>query len=102
MTQTRLEHDLLGEREVPYERYYGIQTLRALENFNITGIPIAHYPQLVTSLAYIKKAAALTNMELGLLEPQLAQAIARACDLLIGGHYHDEFMVDVIQGGAGT
>ena len=102
MTQTRLEHDLLGEREVPAERYYGIQTLRALENFNMTGIPIAHYPQLVKSLAYIKKAAALTNMELGLLESHLAQAITKACDLLIGGHYHHEFVVDMIQGGAGT
>jgi aspartate ammonia-lyase len=59
MNQTRIEHDLLGEREVPVERYYGIQTLRALENFNITGIPIAHYPQLIHSLAHIKKAAAL-------------------------------------------
>src|SRR5512133_3237764 len=102
MTQTRLEHDLLGERAVPAERYYGIQTLRALENFDMTGIPISHYPRLVNSLAYIKKAAALANMELGLLEPPLAQAIAKACDLLIAGGYHDEFVVDVIQGGAGT
>ena len=102
MTQTRLEHDLLGEREVPADRYYGIQTLRALENFNMTGIAIAHYPRLVKSLAYIKKAATLTNMELGLLAPQLAQAITKACDLLIGGNYHSEFVVDVIQGGAGT
>jgi len=102
MAQTRLEHDLLGEREVPAERYYGIQTLRALENFNITGIPIAHYPRLVNSLAYIKKAAAFANMELGLLEPDLGQAIARACDLIVSGRYHTEFVVDVIQGGAGT
>lgn len=102
MTKTRLEHDLLGEREVPAERYYGIQTLRALENFNLTGIPIAHYPRLINSLAYIKKAAALANSELGLLEPHLAQAIARACDLIIAGRYHNEFVVDVIQGGAGT
>jgi len=102
MTKTRLEHDLLGEREVPAERYYGIQTLRALENFNMTGISIAHYPRLVKSLAYIKKAAALTNMELGLLAPHLAQVITQACDLLIGGNYHNEFVVDVIQGGAGT
>lgn len=61
MTQTRLEHDLLGEREVPNDRYYGIQTLRAVENFNLTGIPISHYPRLINSLAYIKKAAALAN-----------------------------------------
>ena len=102
MTQTRLEHDLLGEREVPAERYYGIQTLRALENFNFTGIPVAHYPQFIKSLAYIKKAAALANAELGLLEPRLAQAIAQACDLIVAGRYHEEFVVDVIQGGAGT
>ena len=102
MTQTRLEHDLLGEREVPAERYYGIQTQRALENYNFTGIPIAHYPRLINSLGYIKKAAALTNSELGLLEPRIAQAIARACDLIIAGRYHSEFVVDMIQGGAGT
>ncbi len=102
MTKTRLEHDLLGEREVPAERYYGIQTLRALENFNMTGIPIAHYPRLIKSLAYIKKAAAMTNMELGLLAPHLAQAITKACNLLIDGYYENEFAVDVIQGGAGT
>ena len=102
MTQTRLEHDLLGDREVPAERYYGIQTLRALENFNMTGIPIAHYPRLIKSLAYIKKTAAITNMELGLLSPHLAQGIVHACDMLISGQYHAEFMVDVIQGGAGT
>jgi aspartate ammonia-lyase len=102
MTQTRLEHDLLGEREVPAGRYYGIQTLRALENFPMTGIPISHYPRLVNSLAYIKKAAALANRELGLLEPPLAEAISKACDLIIAGEYHSEFVVDVIQGGAGT
>jgi len=102
MSQTRIEHDLLGEREVPADRYYGIQTLRALENFDITGISIAHYPRLIHSLAYIKKAAALTNFALGLLPRHLADAIARACDDLIEGQYHTEFVVDVIQGGAGT
>ena len=102
MNPTRTEHDLLGERDVPAERYYGIQTLRAVENFAITGIPIAHYPRLIKSLAYIKKAAALTNRELGLLDPALADAIARACDEILAGALHDEFVVDVIQGGAGT
>ncbi len=102
MTDTRLEHDLLGERLVPAERYYGIQTLRATENFAITGIPISHYPRLVHSLAYIKKAAALTNAELGLLAPHIAQAIAAACDDLLAGQLYSEFVVDVIQGGAGT
>ena len=102
MNPTRSEHDLLGERDVPARRYYGIQTLRAIENFAITGIPIAHYPRLIKSLAYIKKAAALTNRELGLLDPTLAEAIARACDEILAGALHDEFVVDVIQGGAGT
>jgi aspartate ammonia-lyase len=102
MNTTRIEHDLLGEREVPADRYYGIQTLRAVENFDITGITIAHYPRLIRSLAYIKKAAALTNQELGLLDPSIADAISRACDDLLNGSFHDEFVVDVIQGGAGT
>jgi aspartate ammonia-lyase len=85
MKNSRLEHDMLGEREVPADRYYGIQTLRAIENFDITGIPISHYPRLIRSLAYIKKAAALTNSELGLLDHRLADAIARACDELLAG-----------------
>ena len=88
MTSTRIEHDLLGEREVPDEHYYGIQTLRAVENFDITGIPISHYPRLVQSLAYIKKAAALTNLELGLLTEQIAQAIVQACDDILHGELH--------------
>ena len=102
MMNTRLEHDLLGERELPSEHYYGIQTLRAVENFSITGIPISHYPRLVHSLAYIKKAAALTNLELGLLPERIAQAIVLACDDIIRGELLAEFVVDVIQGGAGT
>ena len=102
MTNTRLEHDLLGERNVPSEHYYGIQTLRAVENFCITGISISHYPRLVHSLAYIKKAAAMANLELGLLPEQISQAIAQACDDILRGELLSEFVVDVIQGGAGT
>ncbi len=102
MSGNRLEHDLLGERRVPDDHYYGIQTLRAVEIFSITGIPISHYPRLVHSLAYIKKAAALTNLELGLLPERLAQAITQACDDILHGELLDEFVVDVIQGGAGT
>ncbi len=102
MPDTRLEHDLLGERQVPAERYYGIQTMRAVENFAFTGIPISHYPRLIRALAYIKKAAALANLELGLLEPHLAQVIAAACDEILAGKLQTEFVVDVIQGGAGT
>jgi len=100
--EPRREHDMLGEREVPGDRYFGIQTLRAIENFDITGIPISRYPRLIRSLAYIKKAAALTNAELGLLDRQLAETIARACDELLDGKLLEEFVVDVIQGGAGT
>ena len=102
MKNTRLEHDLLGERELADEHYYGIQTLRAIENFDITGISISHYPRLVHSLAYIKKAAALTNYELGLLPENLALAIAQACDDILHRELLSEFVVDVIQGGAGT
>jgi aspartate ammonia-lyase len=102
MTDYRLEHDSLGEREVPAERYYGVQTLRALENFSITGIPISHYPRLIHSLAYIKKAAAMANQELSLLPAELSGAICTACDEILAGKLHGEFVVDVIQGGAGT
>lgn len=102
MENYRVETDLLGKRELPNQRYYGIQTLRAVENFAITGIPLSHYPRLIQSLAYVKKAAALTNQELGLLDAKIAQAIAAACDELLEGKLHDEFVVDVIQGGAGT
>jgi aspartate ammonia-lyase len=98
----RIEHDLLGEREVEGSHYYGIQTLRAFENYQISGIPISHYPDFIHSLAMIKKAAALTNRDLGLLRPEIAEAIAKACDELLAGNHLDEFVVDVIQGGAGT
>ena len=102
MADTRLEHDLLGEREVSSDRYYGIQTLRAVENFDITGIPISHYPTFIFSLAYIKKAAAQANAALGLLPDWIAEAISKACDVILAGKFLDEFLVDVIQGGAGT
>lgn len=100
--QYRVEHDLLGEREVPYERYYGIQTLRALENFSISGIPISHYPQFIYALASIKKAAASANKQLGLLKAEIADAIMQTCDEILNGEWLNEFAVDVIQGGAGT
>ena len=102
MEKTRVEHDLLGERELPAASYYGVQTLRAMENFQITGIPISHYAEFIYSLAEIKKAAAITNQELGLLPSEIAQAIEKACDQIIAGQYLKEFVVDVIQGGAGT
>jgi len=99
---TRTEHDLLGEREVPSDARYGIQTLRAVENFPITGIRLAHFPHLIRALAMVKLAAARANHELGLLSDDLAEAIGRACQEIIDGHWHGHFVVDVIQGGAGT
>ncbi|PWC90829.1 aspartate ammonia-lyase [Azospirillum sp. TSH100] len=99
---TRTEHDLLGDREVPADAYYGVHTLRAVENFPITGTPISHYPDLVRALAEIKMAAAAANQELGLLNAERADAIAAACREIRAGKLHDQFVVDVIQGGAGT
>ncbi|MEI6289334.1 MAG: aspartate ammonia-lyase [Chloroflexota bacterium] len=99
---TRLEHDLLGEREVPFEKYFGIHTLRALENFPITSIKISTYPGLINSLAIVKEACAAANFKLGLLEKDTADAIIQACVEIRSGSYHDQFVVDVIQGGAGT
>ena len=99
---TRTEHDLLGDREVPADAYYGVHTLRAVENFPITGTPISHYPDLVRALAEIKMAAARANHELGLLTAERADTIAAACREIRAGKLHDQFVVDVIQGGAGT
>ncbi len=100
--KTRKEHDLLGEREVPAEVYYGIQTLRAAENFNITGISISHYQSLIEGLAMVKMAAARANFDLGLLDKKIAGAIEQACQEIIDGKWHTYFVVDGIQGGAGT
>jgi aspartate ammonia-lyase len=99
---TRTEHDLLGEREVPGEAYYGIQTLRALENFSISGITLSFFPVLIESLASVKMAAARSNLELGLLPRPVAEAIIQACGEIIRGNLRDQFVVDMIQGGAGT
>lgn len=99
---TRTEHDLLGDREIPADAYYGVHTLRAVENFPITGTPISHYPDLVRALAEIKMAAARANHELGLLGAERAEAIVSACREIRAGKLHDQFVVDVIQGGAGT
>ncbi|NLD69566.1 MAG: aspartate ammonia-lyase [Limnobacter sp.] len=99
---TRIEHDLLGARAVPADAYYGVHTLRAVENFPISGTPISVYPELIHALASIKEAAARANESLGLLDSRRADAIARACAELREGRLHDQFVVDVIQGGAGT
>jgi aspartate ammonia-lyase len=99
---TRTEHDLLGDREVPAHAYYGVHSLRALENFPITRTAISIYPDLVVALACVKQAAAIANSELGLLDEPRAQAIRRACEDVRAGKLLEEFVVDVIQGGAGT
>src|SRR5437867_4225902 len=98
----RIEHDLLGDRPVPEEAYYGVHTLRAVENFPITGNAISIYPDLIRALACIKQAAALANHELGLLDKTRTDAIVKACEEVRAGRLHEEFVVDVIQGGAGT
>jgi aspartate ammonia-lyase len=99
---TRVEHDLLGDRAVPADAYYGVHTLRAVENFPISGVPISIYPDLIQALACVKHAAALANHELGLLEAAKADAIVKACREIRAGDFLEQFVVDVIQGGAGT
>ncbi|MCB0752403.1 MAG: cyclic nucleotide-binding domain-containing protein, partial [Ignavibacteriae bacterium] len=100
--RTRKEHDLLGDRNVPHERYYGVQTLRALENFNISGQSINTFPNIVSALGIVKMAAAKANYDLGLLSKPVADAIIEACNEIINGKLHTNFVVDMIQGGAGT
>lgn len=102
MTQVRREHDLLGERDVPVDVYYGVHTAWAVENFAITGVRIGHYPDLIAALAAVKQAAASTNIRLGLLDLHLGEAIVAACEEIRAGKLHDQFVVDVVQGGAGT
>ncbi len=96
----RVEKDSIGTKDVPSDQYYGVQSLRAAENFNITGLTM--HPEIINSLAYIKKAAAITNCEVGLLPKNIAAAIVQACDEIISGQFHDDFITDPIQGGAGT
>ena len=99
---SRIEKDFLGERELPDNVYYGVQTLRGKENFHITGLPVSREPAMIKALAYVKKAAAMANRECGALEKDVADAITKACDLLIADKYVDQFVTDFIQGGAGT
>lgn len=96
----RIEKDFLGEKEVPIDAYYGIQTLRAVENFPITGYRI--HRELIVAIATVKKAAAQANMEIKQLNPQIGNAIVQAADEIMNGKWHDQFIVDPIQGGAGT
>lgn len=99
---TRTEHDLLGDLDVPRDAYYGVHTARALRNFRITGTAISRYPHLVTSLATVKQAAAMANRQCELLSTERSDAIVAACQRIRGGEYHAEFVVDPVQGGAGT
>ena len=99
---TRREHDLLGDRDVPADAYYGVQTLRAQENFHITGVPVSHFPRMIEALAQVKRAAARANHRLGVLDDERAAAIDQACREIVDGALHEHFVVDMIQGGAGT
>jgi aspartate ammonia-lyase len=98
----RTEHDSLGERELPDHAYYGIQTLRAMENFAISGVFIKNFEHMIEALAFVKKAAAQANCELGVLDEEKMNAISAACEELLDGKLHDHFLVDMFQGGAGT
>ncbi|MDI3324232.1 aspartate ammonia-lyase [Pontibacterium granulatum] len=98
----RREKDLLGEARVPYDAYFGVQTQRARDNFDLSGVPLSHFPQLVNALALVKLACAKANQTLGLLDDGKAEAIEQAVQLILDGQYHAEFVVDMIQGGAGT
>src|SRR5262244_3163210 len=100
--QTRTEKDLLGEKEIPADAYYGVQTARALENFQLSGIPINHYPGFVEAWAIVKLAAARANADVGAMKPERLAAIEKAAQAVLAGKYHDQFKVDWYQGGAGT
>ena len=99
---TRYEHDSLGEREIPDHAYYGVQTLRGMENFPLSGIRLYHFEHFIRAFAFVKKAAALANRELGVLEATKAAAIVKACEEIVSGKFHDQFVIDMFQGGAGT
>ena len=96
----RIEKDFLGEKEIPVDAYYGVQTMRATENFPITGYRL--HSSLIIAMAMVKKAAAIANMEVSRLNPRLGNAIVQAAEEIIEGKWHDQFIVDPIQGGAGT
>jgi aspartate ammonia-lyase len=100
MTEFRIERDLLGEKEVPKDAYYGIQTMRAKENFPITGYP--PHQELIRAFGFIKKAAAMANRDVGVLNKKIADAVIIASEDVITEKLNDEFIVDSIQGGAGT
>src|SRR5258706_9100188 len=98
----RVEKDLLGEKEIPANVYYGVQTARALENFQLSGVEINQYPGFVEAWALVKLAAAQANTDVGAMKPERLAAIEKACQAVLAGKYHDQFQVDWYQGGAGT
>jgi aspartate ammonia-lyase len=98
----RTEKDLLGEKQIPADKYYGVQTMRALENFQLSGVLINHYPGFVEAWAMVKLAAARANTDVGAMKPETRDAIEKACKAVLDGKYHDQFVVDWYQGGAGT
>src|SRR6201985_2394279 len=98
----RVERDLLGEKQIPANAYYGVQTLRALENFQLSGIPINHYPEFVEAWAIVKLAAAQANTDVGAMKPERLAANQKASEAVLAGKFHDQFLVDWYQGGAGT
>ena len=98
----RVESDLLGELQVPADAYYGVQTQRALNNYKISTTKMLHYPEYIKAIAYVKMAAAAANMELGVLDQKIGYAIIDACKEIVAGKFHDQFPVDMMQGGAGT
>ena len=100
MSEYRTERDLIGEKQVPKDAYYGIQTMRARENFPITGYP--PHPELIRAFGYVKKAAAMANRDVGVLQVNIADAIIEAAEEVVNGNFNDQFIVDAIQGGAGT
>jgi len=100
--QTRTERDLLGDKQIPADAYYGVQTARALENFQLSGVLINHYPGFVEAWAIVKLAAARANTDVGAMKKERLAAIEKACAAIREGKYHDQFLVDWYQGGAGT
>ena len=98
----RVESDLIGELQVPADAYYGVQTQRALNNYKISNTRMCDYPEYVISIAYVKMAAAEANAQLGVLDRKIADAIVAACKEIVAGKLHDQFPVDMMQGGAGT
>ncbi|MBP9547320.1 MAG: aspartate ammonia-lyase, partial [Tidjanibacter sp.] len=100
--KTREEHDLIGYMQVPEEYYFGVQTMRGMENFHISRVRLSFFPEIIKALADVKEAAALANRDLGLLDKKTADAIVEACRMVRDGKFDDQFVVDMVQGGAGT